>query len=96
MIVHTFPNGRRKYQCDVCGKIDFWTEDWSWYGAIAHQDTCPELIPHLCSDECLKIAEVKIRTHEWELPVIRNGYQTRVSKTSKGYGINSQPSGITG
>ena len=91
MIAHTFGNGRRKYQCDVCGKVGFWNEDWSWYGSLADEETCPDLIPHLCSDECRKVADKKIKTHEWELPVVRNkGYQSYVCKQSKGYGINEE------
>ena len=97
MIVHRFPNGRRKYQCDVCGRVDFWTDDWSWYGSIADHETCPHLIPHLCSDKCRLEASRKIKRHEWELPVVRHkGYQSYVFKKSKGYGVAIEPSGITG
>ena len=91
MIVHKFSNGTTKYQCDVCGKVGFWGDNWTWYGSLTDEDTCPHLVPHMCSDKCRAVAERKIKTHEWELPVVsRRGHSTRISRQSKGYGVNKE------
>ena len=43
---------RAKYECDGCGKVDFWDDDWFWYGSIAKLEDEPEIIITVCSNTC--------------------------------------------
>jgi hypothetical protein len=63
---------RRKWTCDACGKTDYWDENWSYYGSIGHMETCTDDLICSCCDSCRDIANAKIESKEWQLPVLRS------------------------
>jgi hypothetical protein len=53
--------GRNKWECDGCGKLDFWTDEHQWYGSYRDIDgdpkfrsrpSGPEQIVVTCSEAC--------------------------------------------
>lgn len=77
---------RQKWVCDACGKEDYWSDTWGYYGSYALAETCPQDLPCGCSDECMKVVTEKITSGEWELPVLRadaGGFY--VTRKRKGY-----------
>ncbi len=43
--------GRVSHTCSMCGKIEPWSDDWSWYGSYKEfEDGKPIL--KFCSDGC--------------------------------------------
>ena len=44
---------RKQWRCDGCGKIDFWGDEWSWYGSYKMLDDGEiEKIKVACSNDC--------------------------------------------
>ncbi len=45
---------RAKYECDMCGKIDHWSNNWFWYGSMKQLDQMYEgsKIITVCSNKC--------------------------------------------
>jgi hypothetical protein len=77
---------RRRWTCDVCGKTEYWDENWSRYSSISHDETCPNDVPCMCSETCRKIGDEKLKNGEWVLPVLRadpGGF--RVNHPRRGY-----------
>lgn len=84
-IIEITPQGK-KYRCDVCGKEDFWGPDWWRYGSIAHEETCPNDMPHMCSEACKTEGLRRIKRGEWKLPVVAiHGYTSYVVRQKRGY-----------
>lgn len=71
-IYRRFKNKQHLWKCDICGKIDFWSDDWSYYGSIIHQETCPGELPCSCSEKCKKELQEKINAGDIQLPILRN------------------------
>lgn len=44
-------NNQRLYQCDICGKIENWTNEWEWFGSYIDQEE-GEPILYTCSSKC--------------------------------------------
>lgn len=82
-----FRHGEKlKYKCDVCGKVDFWQPGCSTYSSIQLEEVCPWDLPTACSEECCKVMIAKIKSGEWELPVVGgSSYLPRVVKQRVGY-----------
>ena len=78
---------RRKWKCDICGKVDFWSNSWFSYGSFAMEETCPEDIPTVCGIECKKEMEKKFSSGEFVLPKLsRIGpVGQKVIKNRQGY-----------
>ena len=57
-----------RHQCDQCGRIAPWDEHWRRYSSIAHDETCPELMPTLCSTRCQEAFMKRVERGEIELP----------------------------
>jgi len=80
--------GRRSYKCDGCGREGLWDDNWSFYGSIGHQETCPADLPTACSDQCMDMVERKIKKGEYKLPSVRmdrNGYHSSKVTERQGY-----------
>jgi len=45
----------RLYTCDVCGKVEHWTQDWQWYGSFLLLDDRKPIFK-ACSEDCRKNA----------------------------------------
>lgn len=76
------------YTCDGCGKIGHWDQQWSSFGSLAMEETCPDDMPTVCSDKCREILKKKIESGEIRLPVLRlapSGHYWIVSKKRVGY-----------
>lgn len=43
---------RAKFECDVCGKIDFWGKGWAFFGSDAQLER-GEKVPTVCSVDCM-------------------------------------------
>ena len=77
---------RTKYKCDICGKVDFWSNGWSGYGSENHYDECPGDTPNACSDKCFDELMLKIKSKKFILPVLSiDGYVCHVEKKRIGY-----------
>ncbi len=79
---------RKKYLCDICGKVDFWDENWSWYGSIAMEEICIDDIPTACSKTCKQELDARISDGRIKLPQIKfsKDYPLgRVTAKRKGY-----------
>ncbi|MBL4761511.1 MAG: hypothetical protein JKY93_02290 [Gammaproteobacteria bacterium] len=76
-----------KYKCDICGKVDFWSDGWPGYGSINLEETCPWDIPTACSDKCGEEMMLKIKTNEFILPTLSSvsPYGCDVKTPRKGY-----------
>lgn len=70
------------YRCDQCGRESMrWTSRWSHYSSIAMEECRPDLIPHLCSDDCREAFSARIKAGEVEVPVVKTkGYNGFVVK----------------
>lgn len=80
---------RRRYRCDACGRVDVWGPDWSFFGSIILEETCPDLLPHVCSEACREIADAKLASGEWKLPVLsRDKYHPVLRRPQIGYGAD--------
>ncbi|MCK5132717.1 MAG: hypothetical protein KAR40_11265 [Candidatus Sabulitectum sp.] len=75
------------HKCDVCGKIDFFTSDWSRYSSIMHDETCPDEMPEACSEACKAILMAKLDSGEWKIPLLSriHAYGCDVKTPRKGY-----------
>ena len=86
MTLARIEDNKRIWKCDICGKEDFWDENWSWYGSYAHVETCPDDIPTVCSDKCMNELLYKIKHNFIKLPFLKNqGYYMEVRGERKGY-----------
>lgn len=74
----------RLARCSVCGKI---TNDYMMYGSLAHSETCPTKMPHVCTSSCMDDAAVKIESGEWRLPKLRSAMGGSISKPHIGYDV---------
>lgn len=74
---------RTRYKCDACGNIGF---EYQAYTSIAHDETCPDEVPHACCDECAAVIKNKVDSGAWTLPKLHQtpGYFV-ISKPRKGY-----------
>ena len=46
---------RAKYECDICGKIDHWSDGWYWFGSIRQlENSDASTIATVCSEKCRK------------------------------------------
>lgn len=79
-----------RHQCDQCGKIEPWNSCWRRYSSIRHDETCPELMPDLCSEACRKLFLARIEKGEVRLPELSNhGYYSSLRKAGSGYGAEA-------
>lgn len=78
---------RSKYKCDICGKVDFWSSEWSRYSSINHDEACPGDMPTACSEKCGHIMMAKINNKEFVLPKLGkiSPYSCDVVKERVGY-----------
>ncbi|MCK5132666.1 MAG: hypothetical protein KAR40_11010 [Candidatus Sabulitectum sp.] len=78
---------RTKYECNICGNVDFWSSNWSRYTSIDHDDTCPDEMPDACSEECRVKMMEKIESGEFVLPKLSRGDPggCKVKKPREGY-----------
>ncbi len=77
---------KRIHKCTICGNEGHWDDNWTWFGSLDHQDTCPEDLPNSCSEPCRLKLEKKIDSKEFVLPVISShGYNSHVVEDKKGY-----------
>lgn len=74
----------RVWTCDACGKQQPWGGDWTWFGSIGHVETCPDDLVTTCSEPCRIIAEAKLKSGEWKLPVL-SADCSRIIRERKGY-----------
>jgi len=77
---------RRIWHCDICGYEGPWTDSWWNYSSIALEETCPDDLLTVCSDECKKHLDKKLETKEFVLPELKRtpgGWE--VTKPRKGY-----------
>jgi hypothetical protein len=44
---------RQIHTCTVCGKEDFWSDDWQWFGSYRDLDD-GKPIEKFCSERCLE------------------------------------------
>lgn len=50
---------KRKWTCEICGKVGLWVKSWSWYPcndgvlAVVCSDECDELLLQAWSKICL-------------------------------------------
>lgn len=76
-----------QHQCDQCGKIEPWDENWRRYSSVRHDETCPELMPELCSEACRVLFSERISSGKVQLPKLHNHqYYSSVACAGKGYG----------
>lgn len=76
------------YQCDQCGKQSLaWKAGWKWFGSISMVESRPDLIPHLCSDECAAAFQRRMDAGEVSVPDVKpHGYNNYTVKGEhKGY-----------
>lgn len=74
---------RAKHLCNVCLTVGFEFRRWS---SIALDETCPDEVPHACSDDCAAEMKRRIETGEWKLPVLElRGYHFEVMRRREGY-----------
>jgi hypothetical protein len=74
------------WTCTACGKKGQWGNGWARYSSIALDEACLRDVPVACSDTCWSIIIQKIRSNEWQLPVLLpepGGF--RVIKEKRGY-----------
>ncbi len=77
-----------RHQCDQCGKVEPWNETWARYSSIAHDETCPDLMPELCSDSCRERFTARLERGEVRVPKLRNRkYYFEVREGGRGYGV---------
>ena len=84
-VAHILPT-KKKYKCDICGKVGFFQDDWRRYSSYAHDETCPLDVPSSCSDDCFALLKEKIDSGIFQLPKLRmtaGGFV--VTKARKGY-----------
>jgi len=82
----TKPREQRLYTCLVCGKKEYWNDDWRRYSSIAHDEACPHDVPVACSEKCMVEVMIKIKSGAWKLPMLAvdaGGF--RVSHKQTGY-----------
>ena len=88
-LVHDYSEtlNRRKWKCDICQTVDYWGPTWSQYGSIAMEDGCPEDIPTVCSDYCMRIFDGRLRRGEIKLPKLSKGGPAgyKILRPRKGY-----------
>lgn len=80
-------NVSRMHKCDVCGRVERWSDLWSRYSSVLHDDTCPNDMPEACSEKCkIKMLE-KLDSGEWKLPKLSrvHAYGCDVKESKKGY-----------
>lgn len=76
------------YKCDICGKIEPWGKTWRRYSSILYDETCPDDMPHVCSEKCRKILDQKMATGEIKLPKLYNRHgqiHASVKRGKRGY-----------
>jgi hypothetical protein len=66
-ILYRLP-GRNKYKCDICGKVDSWSDEWSWYGSEVFLECCPDDIPMACSTKCRMELQRRVLKGSIKLP----------------------------
>ena len=79
-----------RYSCDQCGTVAPWGDTWQRYSSLRHDETCPELMPALCSETCRDLFLARLGKGEIELPKLSNHrYYSSVRVPGKGYGISA-------
>lgn len=78
---------KRVWKCDICGEVNYWGDSWRTYCSIADLDALPqEDIPTLCSDECQKMFETRLKSGDIRMPKVSNrGYTFSVKGEKRGY-----------
>ncbi len=77
-----------RYQCDQCGRVDAWDDSWRRYSSIRHDETCPELMPTLCSKACQEAFMRRVERGEVRLPKLHNhGSYSSIREGGQGYGV---------
>lgn len=75
-VVAHYPNGGKRYRCDVCGAEDFWQSSWGRITSIAHDEACPDDMPTACGEACRRELDARIKDGRVRLPklAITPGY----------------------
>lgn len=74
------------HECAVCGKVETWGPSWKWFGSLAMEETCPELMPRLCSDACAAEFDRRMKSGAVRLPkVLSHGGTQRLVQGHEGY-----------
>lgn len=49
-----FKTDRAIWTCSICGRVDHWGPDWSWFGSLSDKKTGhePNVMAVLCSGAC--------------------------------------------
>jgi len=77
---------RTKYKCDVCGKVDFWSESWSSYGSPLIAEERPQDILTACAPACHNTMMARIESGQYKLPELKLcGFEVRLAKKRSGY-----------
>ena len=51
------PTGKSRaiYECDVCGRVDHWSQSWCWFGSLRSMENSDgSIIETVCSEKCRK------------------------------------------
>ena len=57
MAVKLVTTPARHWTCDVCGKVDTWTDEWRWFSSFRIKESCGCKVV-ACSPECRKRPKV--------------------------------------
>lgn len=77
------------HQCSICGHVDAWGPEWSYYSSLALEDAAPYLAPRVCSKKCADELQKRMDAKTIILPKI-NSKSGFFSKPPQGY--TGQPS----
>ena len=55
MAVKLVTTPAKHWTCDVCGKVDTWTDEWRWFSSFRIEENCGCKVV-ACSPECRKRA----------------------------------------
>lgn len=74
------------YRCEVCHKVEWWTDEWRWFGSLLDQENNPLDIPTLCSEKCQVEFEARMKAKLVQLPTHKKRYgQYYVDRERVGY-----------
>lgn len=77
----------RLFKCSVCGAVRIYDQSvHSRISSLALDETDTSLAIWACSSECEKEAEKKLKSGEWEMPVLLSRqYYFLIKREQKGY-----------
>lgn len=78
---------RIEWKCDQCGNVGIWDKNWWQFSSLALEDSYPDDIPTLCSDDCMEKFKKRIELGEVVVTEVKwSGYNdVKIIKKRKGY-----------